>query len=381
MTNWRIMIVDDEEDLRHLIGTTLRMNFEVVEAHDGLDALEKIERFQPDFIIMDVMMPLLNGLDTSVAIRENPNFNHVPILFLSALSTREHMQQAYRSGADLYLTKPIDPNRLLNTVEAFLKKHPIPPMKKKLSIEEIEKGISSAPPPSPKPSGSTAEHAPARFKEEDTAQKKVRDVVDHLFQPQTRPNPYDLIASQVIPRVMVVDDDYDMIDFLRLCLQDKFEVVCAVDGISAIQKLIHYQPDLFILDVMLPKMSGYQLCQSIRRNITFRSAPVLMISAKTTRKDEEYALRLGADAYLRKPFTMQNLQANVCEVIKKRKMVPSAKKLSIGEIMAKEQGETEKSAEAQEERILKKQEESEIQRFIREELEKEAEKQHPKSGK
>ncbi len=362
MKRWRIMVVDDEEDVRHLIAATLKDKYEVVEAQDGLDSLEKLERYEPDFIIMDVMMPLMNGLDASIAIRENPQFNYIPILFLSALSTREDMQKAYRSGADLYLTKPFDPPRLLNAIASFLKKSSYPPHPKKYTLEQIqqmEEGkipvpaapeVPAVPPPKP----------PSEFER----------IAERQPQPRRRPSPYRKYISRAQPRVMVVDDEQDMLDFLRITLQQHFEVVTASDGIAAIRKLVIYQPDVFMLDIMLPKMSGYQLCQSLRRNKTYKDSPIVIISAKSSRKDQAYALRIGADAFLAKPFNANDVLNLLSRVIEKRRVIVKAKQLSLDDIEKRESEEKRIFAE-KDERILKRQEESEIQKLLRREVSRE----------
>ena len=353
MERWRIMIVDDEEDIRELIKASLESEFEVAEAYDGLDALDKLDLFQPDFIIMDVMMPLMNGLDTSITIRENPKYNDVPILFLSALSTKEDMNKAYRSGADLYLTKPVDPTHLISTIKSFLKKSSGTPRKKQYTIQELAE--------KKKP-----EKSAVKLGDEDS---EFQIIASRQPQPKHKESPYKRRYFPTLPRVMVVDDEEDMVDFLYLSLKDGFEVVSASDGISAIKKAVEYQPDIFILDIMLPKMSGYQICQSLRRNRTYMNAPIIMISAKSSPRDKEYAMRMGADDYLIKPFHAKHLVDLVYQVIHKRNITVREKKVSIEEIEEKHK-QQEKTFEEKDERFLKRTEESEIQKLLRRELEK-----------
>jgi len=354
------MIVDDDEDIRALISTILSNQFEIVEAFDGLDALEKLERCQPDFIIMDVMMPLMNGLETSEAIRENPNFNYIPILFISGLSSREDMEKAYRSGADLYLTKPIDTSHLLTTVQNTLKKHRYPPQKKQYTLQQIREmeksgavtgapveAITSKQPPAI-PTTPTAEKVK-------TCESEYERIAGRQPIPTHKESPYVELRSIVTPRVMVVDDEADMLEFTRMTLREGFEVVTASDGLAAVKKLVIYQPDLFILDIMIPKMSGYQLCQSLRRNVTFQNSPIMFISAKTSQKDIDYAMKLGADMYLTKPFTPKDLLDSMRELFKKRHIEIRAKKIPIKEIEEREKGEKH-VFEAREERLLKKKE-------------------------
>jgi DNA-binding response OmpR family regulator len=355
------MIVDDDEDIRVLISTILSGQFEIVEAFDGLDALEKMERCQPDFIIMDVMMPLMNGLDASEAIRENPNFSYIPILFISALSSREDMEKAYRSGADLYLTKPIDPSHLLTTVQNTLKKHRYPPQKKQYTLQQIREMEKSGTVTGAPVGAITLKKQPPAIPTAPTAEKvKTREseyerIAGRQPVPTHKESPYVELRSTVTPRVMVVDDEADMLEFTRLTLREGFEVVTASDGLEAVKKLVIYQPDIFILDIMIPKMSGYQLCQSLRRNVTFRNSPIMFISAKTSQKDIDYAMKIGADMYLTKPFTPKDLLDSITELFKKRHVEIRAKKISIQEIEERENAEK-RIFEAREERLLKKKE-------------------------
>ncbi|MBN1903072.1 response regulator [Candidatus Sumerlaeota bacterium] len=332
MARQRIMIVDDEDDIRKIIGYSLINNFEITEAVDGLDALEKIERYEPDLIIMDVMMPLMNGLEASQAIRESSRFSDVPIVFLSGLSTKKDMEKGYLSGADLYLPKPFEPSRLAGIVSNVAKKRSTP-SHKKYTIEQIHKMEEEA----SEEKKATAEEISASppMEEEDSFQK----IAAQQPQPRHRPSPYEIDAMKVFPRVMVVDDDREMLDIMQLILQSHFEVVTAMDGIQAIRKLILYQPDLFVLDIMLPKMSGYQLCQSLRRNNTYKNAPIITVSAKTSKKDMDYALRMGSDIFISKPFEAHNFLRIIFDTINKKKMAVKPKNLTIKDITAREEEE------------------------------------------
>lgn len=332
MSPLRIMVVDDEDDIRKIIRYTLTGDFEITEACDGLDALEKLERYEPDLIIMDVMMPLMNGLETSRAIRENSRFNDIPILFLSGLSTKKDMEKGYRSGAYLYLTKPFEPSQLASTVKNFAKKYAMP-SRKKYNLEQIQNMAEKT---IPTKTETPATPAPSPSADE---KDKFQKIAARQPQPMRRPSPYETEAMKVMYRVMIVDDDREMLDILQLILQNQFEVVMAMDGIDAIRKVILYQPDLFILDIMLPKMSGYQLCQSLRRNETYKDAPIITISAKSSKKDRDYALRMGTDVFLSKPFESQEILKAIVDVIKKRRMNIRPKNMTINDIKEREQEE------------------------------------------
>lgn len=120
-----ILVVDDEPMARNLLRLMLvRANFNVYEAEDGLDALDKLADMQPDLLILDVMMPGMDGLAVCREVRSNINFMGIPIIMLSAKTDYASIQEGFAAGASQYLTKPISANELITHVRAMLEKVP-----------------------------------------------------------------------------------------------------------------------------------------------------------------------------------------------------------------------------------------------------------------
>ncbi len=308
---WRIMVVDDEPDVRLIVKSTLDRTYEVVEAHDGLDALEKIERYEPDFVVMDVMMPLMNGFEACQAVRNSQRFHDLPVMFLSALGSKDDMMKGYSSGANLYLTKPFDPPRLLKNIDVFFEKTPPPVRPKRYTMEQIAQAEKDGHPPAAPGSGEFdySGSNPTKELHKPPVAARPSPVPDSApASSQPVPSPDEPAA---LPRVLVVDDDPEMCSLMRISLMDFYEVVFAHDGMEAIERLVKYQPDMLIIDVMLPKMNGYQLCQSMRSNRAFARMPILMCSAKGADRDISLAKRIGANEYLVKPFSATELIAKV----------------------------------------------------------------------
>ena len=113
----RVLIVDDEAPLVNLLTKALTTEgFEVATARDGIDCMNKVAAFRPDVILMDIMMPKLDGVDTTRLIRRNRSYQDTVIIALSAKSdaaTRDNMRQA---GANLFMRKPFSVNRLVKRV-------------------------------------------------------------------------------------------------------------------------------------------------------------------------------------------------------------------------------------------------------------------------
>ena len=116
-------------------------------------------------------------------------------------------------------------------------------------------------------------------------------------------------------RVLIVDDDTNICELLRLYLEkDGFDTVIANDGEAAIVQFNLEEPDIVLLDIMLPKLDGWQVCRTIRKN---SSVPIIMLTAKGETFDKILGLDLGADDYVTKPFDSKEVVARVKAVLRR----------------------------------------------------------------
>ena len=117
----KILIVDDDPDIRNVLNLLLRSDYETAEAADGTEAVEYMQQNpETDLVILDVMMPGMDGIETCEKIREHSN---VPILFLTAKSAEQDRIAAYRSGGDDFLSKPFSQPELLAKVSSLLRRY------------------------------------------------------------------------------------------------------------------------------------------------------------------------------------------------------------------------------------------------------------------
>ncbi|HYL40090.1 MAG TPA: response regulator transcription factor [Candidatus Binatus sp.] len=130
-------------------------------------------------------------------------------------------------------------------------------------------------------------------------------------------------------RILVVDDERHIVDLLRLYLEKEgFEVVAAFDGEQALMIHQRQEPDLVILDVMLPKVDGFEVCRELRRR---GDTPILMLTARTDDVDSIVGLELGADDYVTKPFNPRALVARVKAILRRSEGARrSARPLDVG---------------------------------------------------
>ena len=119
----KILIADDEPDILEIIQYNLRNEgYEVATAKNGNEAIDMAKRFQPDLIILDIMMPGKNGIEVCNILRLQPAFNDTLIIFLTALSDEGSEVKGLETGADDYLTKPVSPKILVSKINALFRR-------------------------------------------------------------------------------------------------------------------------------------------------------------------------------------------------------------------------------------------------------------------
>ncbi len=135
---YRILLIDDEVDILEFVKYNLmRDGYEVHTAANGAEGLQVALEIKPHLILLDMMMPVLDGIETCKAIRRSPILKNVMVVFLSAISSEETQLQSYNAGADDYINKPIKMNILRSRVQAILKRIPSidEPQNDKLEID------------------------------------------------------------------------------------------------------------------------------------------------------------------------------------------------------------------------------------------------------
>lgn len=113
-------------------------------------------------------------------------------------------------------------------------------------------------------------------------------------------------------KILIADDEPNIVISLEFLMQQSgYEVATARDGEDTMQKIASFQPDLVLLDIMLPKLNGFEVCQRIRENGEWSRIKIIMLSAKGREIEVSKGIALGADAYVTKPFSTKDLIAQV----------------------------------------------------------------------
>ena len=128
-------------------------------------------------------------------------------------------------------------------------------------------------------------------------------------------------------RILLVDDEPSIVKVVQKRLDvEGFDVLIAIDGQEALAKAQTERPDLIILDLMLPKLNGYEVCRLLKFDQKFQHIPIILFTAKAQQQDEVLGKECGADSYLRKPFQAQELLERIRTLV--RRSQPTAEPAS-----------------------------------------------------
>lgn len=137
----RILIVDDEDDIREFISYNLRREgYQIFTASNGAEALKVAMEVRPHLILLDMMMPIMDGHQTCQAVRNTPELQHTMVVFLSAVHEEQCQLDSYNAGADDYITKPVSMRVLCSRVNAIMKRLK-PEPESQISIDHISRSV------------------------------------------------------------------------------------------------------------------------------------------------------------------------------------------------------------------------------------------------
>ncbi len=261
-----ILVVDDALPNLHLLSVVLnRRGYQVITATSGAEALHHVSQTRPNLIILDMMLPDMDGFSVYQQLQANPSYQAIPVIFASALDPTTTLRQQYPELARVpWLAKPFMINELVQYVETALQ------------------SAAAAPP--------TAEQTKAIAPNVNVA---------HLAQP-------------VWGTILIVDDTPDNLNLLsRILTEYGYTIRTAATGARALRSIASEPPDLILLDIMLPDLNGYEISKQIKQNSTTASIPIIFISALDSLEDKLWAFQMGGVDYITKPFQSAEVLARV----------------------------------------------------------------------
>jgi len=285
MTNEKVLVVDDEPINVKIIASCLENEgYKVFKAHDGIDALRIARESKPDLIILDVMMPGLDGFEVTKQLRQNPETNIIPIILLTALGATKDKVKGLNAGADDFLTKPTNFFELRARVRSLLK------------LKQLhEKAFSIS---------SSAAHLGAHG-DEALKEKNI---------------------------ILIIEDDVIEAKKSSVILAKAgYDTITADTAQEAEEILNNTLPDLILLDIMLPDRSGIELLATLRGKREIENLPIIIVSSIDDLKTKVKGIDTGADDYIVKPVNSLELIARVKSNIHKyevqQRLIRNAEKL------------------------------------------------------
>jgi len=255
----QVLIIEDDEDFLEPIKTVLeKNNFTVYTALDGEEGLEKVEKVKPDLIILDIMLPKKDGYAVCHSLKENETYAHIPILILTSLG----LKSEGKFGAEL-LAKG-------HKADEYLEK----PVDPQILVEKVHNLIRKA------------------------SIEETKEI-----------------------KVIIIDDDPDFIAAVKIILdENNYKVLVEYtgeDGLIAVRK---EEPDIVLLDVMLPEKDGYAVCKELKEDKKTSSIPVILMTAVGSKlTDSEYGKAIAvthqADDYIEKPVDQKELLKRIRKCI------------------------------------------------------------------
>lgn len=246
-----ILIIEDEQILVDVLSKKLQQEgYTVVTAGDGEEGLRKFAQYSPNLILLDIVMPKMDGYEVLSALQQQyGKANMVPVIIISNSGQAVEIDKVISLGAKDYLIKAqFTPDEVLQKVRKYLQ----PAAKNGAAV--------SAEPPI---------------------------------------------------RVLVVEDDQFLRDLLTTKLQkEKFDVMTAIDGPDGVEKIAKGKPEIVLLDIILPGIDGFEILKRVRSNAvaTIAKTPVILLSNLGQEADVEKGRKLGADDYLIKSnFTIDEI--------------------------------------------------------------------------
>ena len=337
----KIAIINcEKEDANLLFSSLFDSGYSVVISAKGSSGLDIITREKPDLIILDILAENMSGL-ALLDILQARSIN-IPILVITVPElVSDNLAQRGIAGL---LIKPIDKERMLTHVEAILDLQEISRVYSERERPGEERAAPAArrkaaqPPPQqqPVPQAPPAQQ-PTQPETAETTEPEVEvQAPQEEQQPQPQPQqpPLKAVPAQPTPiraglkpsaeesgpakkpLVLVVDDEPDMRTLLSDLLSfSGFEVMTADDGVQGLKTAQQVMPQAMLLDIMLPKLDGFQVCRLLKFNEKYAEIPIIMLTARNHPKDRELAEGSGADGYIIKPFETKALIEAIKKVI------------------------------------------------------------------
>ncbi len=274
----RVLVVDDVlPNVKLLHAKLTREYFDVVTASNGYDALTAVKEHTPDIILLDVMMPGMDGFEVCRRLKADPDTMHLPVIMVTALSDASDRVRGLEAGADDFLTKPVNDVALFARVRSLVRL--------KMMMDEWR------------------------------LRQQTSDQLGML-----KPNVSMMNEPALNARVLVLDDsDIDLERISRTLAADHHETITAKTVEAAAERAAAEEFELFIVSLTLLDEDGLRLVSRLRTKERSRQIPILLIADEGDLPRTVKGLELGANDYLMKPLDRNELLARVRTQVRRKR--------------------------------------------------------------
>jgi two-component system, sensor histidine kinase and response regulator len=289
-----VLVVDDYDEGRASQRLLLEsLGFIVHESRSGLEALASAQASAPDIVLLDLVLPEIDGLQLARMIRADPVIRHAVLVAVSASENEIDREQALGAGCDAFLCKPLSPKALLREIRRHIGRLSNPSRTLIHWSDPVPKTEIGSPHRTPMPTIETPLRRPPR----------------HLF---SAPAPVPPMEQPDHGLVLVVDDHDDSRTIARLVLESVgFRVVEAAAGCEGLRLATELRPQVVLLDLVLPGLDGWEIARLLRRDRMTKRAVVIAVTAIANVDDQTRAIEAGCDEVLTKPVSPANMVATI----------------------------------------------------------------------
>ncbi len=274
----RVLVVDDILPNVKLLEAKLASEYyEVITATSGLEALEKVKADSPDIVLLDVMMPGMDGFEVCREIKSNPLYAHIPVVMVTALTDASDRVRGLEAGADDFLSKPLNDTALMARVRSLVRL--------KMTVDEWR----------------VRENTASQLGVVDEGGTVMNEPVENA-------------------RILVVEDqEYDSEKFVTTMQQDNDIVEVVTTGADAMEQIVTKDYDLMVISLNLADEDGLRLCSHLRSSERARSIPILMVAAEEDMSRIAHGLEIGAHDYILRPVDSNELLARVRTQVRRKR--------------------------------------------------------------
>lgn len=274
-----VLLVDDEpKNVKLLAAKLAGQPYTTKSAFNGADALEMVSKHEPDLVLLDVMMPGIDGYEVTRRLKQDEKTRAIPIIMITALDGPEDKARGMEVGAEEFLTKPVNTAELLARLGSMLK------------LKQFKEQLASR---------------------DESKSQFSRSAVESVG-----------AAEAPSSQVLLVEDDAMDVKLLEPVLRQlsgQLRVVPSAE--AALEVIAAGGVDLLLLDVMLPGMSGFDLCQRLKRDREYQDIQVVLITCLDDLDSRIKGVELGADDFLVKPVEFRELAARVKVLLEKKRYI------------------------------------------------------------